>query len=67
MGTVLYSQGVFINRCFDELNLSSPAMVDRNSHASMSRPARRFWKPIPSAPTAPRLAAFGFAEKTRSD
>jgi len=27
MGTVLYSRGVFINRCFDELNLSDPAMI----------------------------------------
>lgn len=27
MGTMLYSQGVFINRCFDELNLSQPDMV----------------------------------------
>ncbi|MCX6630427.1 MAG: homocysteine S-methyltransferase family protein, partial [Candidatus Solibacter sp.] len=27
MGTTLYSKGVFINRCFDELNLSAPAMV----------------------------------------
>ncbi len=27
MGTMLYSRGVFINRCFDELNLSSPDMV----------------------------------------
>ena len=27
MGTMLYSRGVFINRCFDELNLSSPDLV----------------------------------------
>ena len=27
MGTMLYAQGVFINRCFDELNLSSPDLV----------------------------------------
>ena len=27
MGTVLYARGVFINRCFDELNLSDPGMV----------------------------------------
>ncbi len=27
MGTMLYSRGVFINRCFDELNLSQPDMV----------------------------------------
>jgi len=27
MGTVLYSRGVFLNRCFDELNLSNPRLV----------------------------------------
>ena len=27
MGTMLYSRGVFINRCFDELNLSAPDLV----------------------------------------
>ncbi len=27
MGTVLYARGVFVNRCFDELNLSNPELV----------------------------------------
>jgi methionine synthase I (cobalamin-dependent) len=27
MGTALYSRGVFINRCYDELNLSQPDLV----------------------------------------
>jgi methionine synthase / methylenetetrahydrofolate reductase (NADH) len=27
MGTQLYSKGVFLNRCFDELNLSHPSLV----------------------------------------
>ena len=27
MGTMLYGKGVFINRCFDELNISSPEMI----------------------------------------
>jgi methionine synthase I (cobalamin-dependent)/5,10-methylenetetrahydrofolate reductase len=27
MGTMLYSRGIFINRCFDELNLSSPELI----------------------------------------
>ena len=27
MGTMLYAKGVFINRCYDELNLSAPDMV----------------------------------------
>lgn len=27
MGTMLYAKGVFINRCYDELNISQPGMV----------------------------------------
>ncbi len=27
MGTMLYAHGIFINRCFDELNLSAPNMI----------------------------------------
>src|SRR5687768_11840406 len=27
MGTMLYARGVFVNRCFDELNLSSASLV----------------------------------------
>jgi methionine synthase I (cobalamin-dependent)/5,10-methylenetetrahydrofolate reductase len=27
MGTVLYARGVFINRCYDELNLSDPHLI----------------------------------------
>jgi methionine synthase I (cobalamin-dependent) len=27
MGTMLYGRGVFVNRCFDELNLSNPNLV----------------------------------------
>ena len=32
MGTMLYGRGVFVNRCFDELNLSNPNLV-RQVHA----------------------------------
>ena len=27
MGTMLYSKGIYINRCFDELNLTNPELV----------------------------------------
>nr|HPI73220.1 homocysteine S-methyltransferase family protein [bacterium] len=27
MGTLLYQRGIFINRCYDELNLSAPDLV----------------------------------------
>ena len=28
MGTMLYSKGIYLNKCFDELNLTSPQMVE---------------------------------------
>jgi homocysteine S-methyltransferase len=28
MGTMLYDRGIFINRCFDEINLANPDMVE---------------------------------------
>ena len=27
MGTEIYNRGVFINRCFDELNISNPSLI----------------------------------------
>jgi len=27
MGTEIYKRGVYINRCFDELNLSNPSLI----------------------------------------
>lgn len=36
MGTEIYSRGVFINRCYDELNLSQPDVI-QEIHASYRR------------------------------
>ena len=32
MGTLLYAKGVFINRCYDELNCSQPEMIREIHH-----------------------------------
>jgi methionine synthase / methylenetetrahydrofolate reductase(NADPH) len=32
MGTLLYSKGIFINRCYDELNLSQPDLIRSIHH-----------------------------------
>src|SRR5579863_10253387 len=32
MGTLLYSKGIFINRCYDELNLSQPDLIREIHH-----------------------------------
>src|SRR5689334_5266465 len=36
MGTMLYAKGVYINRCYDELNLSNPDLV-REIHCEYIR------------------------------
>jgi methionine synthase / methylenetetrahydrofolate reductase(NADPH) len=62
MGTMLYSRGVFINRCFDELNLSAPDMV-RQIHQEYAKAGSEIIETNTFGATRPRLGAFGFAEK----
>jgi methionine synthase I (cobalamin-dependent) len=64
MGTMLYSRGVFINRCFDELNLSSPDMV-RQIHQEYVKAGAEILETNTFGATRQRLAAFGVAEKLR--
>ncbi len=49
MGTLLYAKGVFINRCYDELNLSQPELI-RQIHQEYYKPERTSLKPTPLAP-----------------
>jgi homocysteine S-methyltransferase len=60
MGTVLYSKGVFINRCFDELNLSSPDLV-REVHQGYVRAGAEIIETNTFGATRPRLETFGLA------
>jgi methionine synthase / methylenetetrahydrofolate reductase(NADPH) len=64
MGTMLYSKGVFINRCYDELNLSLPALV-RDVHQEYVRAGSDIIETNTFGANRKRLAAFGFAEKVR--
>jgi len=62
MGTVLYSKGVFINRCYDELNLSLPSMV-LETHQEYVKAGAEILESNTFGANRPRLAAFGLAEK----
>ena len=62
MGTVLYSKGVFINRCFDELNLSMPALV-KETHQEYVKAGAEIIETNTFGATRTRLAAFGLSEK----
>src|SRR5213082_807032 len=64
MGTMLYAKGVFINRCYDELNLSLPALV-RDVHQDYVRAGADILETNTFGANRKRLGAFGFAEKVR--
>jgi homocysteine S-methyltransferase len=64
MGTMLYSKGVFINRCYDELNLSLPALV-RDVHQDYVKAGSEILETNTFGANRKRLAAFGFSEKVR--
>jgi methionine synthase / methylenetetrahydrofolate reductase(NADPH) len=65
MGTMLYSRGVFINRCFDELNLSQPDLV-RQIHQEYVKAGAEILETNTFGGSRPRLAAFGMAEKLKA-
>src|SRR5215475_14187613 len=65
MGTMLYTKGVFINRCFDELNLSAPDMV-RQIHQDYVKAGAEILETNTFGATRQRLGAFGFAEKLQA-
>ncbi len=64
MGTVLYSKGVFINRSYDELNLSQPALV-QDVHLDYVKAGAEILETNTFGANRARLAAYGFAEKLR--
>src|SRR5580765_7069587 len=64
MGTMLYAKGVFINRCYDELNLSLPALV-RDVHQEYVKAGAEILETNTFGANRKRLAAFGFGEKVR--
>ncbi len=65
MGTMLYSRGIFINRCFDELNLSQPDLV-RQIHQEYSKAGAEILETNTFGANRARLAAFGSAEKLQA-
>jgi methionine synthase I (cobalamin-dependent)/5,10-methylenetetrahydrofolate reductase len=64
MGTALYGKGIFLNRCYDELNLSLPALI-RDVHQDYVRAGADIIETNTYGANRKRLAAFGFAEKLR--
>src|SRR5882757_10277252 len=65
MGTMLYDKGIFINRCFDELNLSAPDMI-RQIHLDYVKAGAEILETNTFGANRMRLAAFGLGEKLRT-
>jgi homocysteine S-methyltransferase len=64
MGTALYGKGIFLNRCYDELNLSLPAMI-RDVHQDYVRAGAEIIETNTYGANRKRLGAFGLVEKLR--
>ena len=65
MGTMLYAKGVFINRCFDELNLSSPGMV-KEVHQDYVKAGAEVLETNTFGANRLRLAAFGHVHNLKA-
>jgi homocysteine S-methyltransferase len=62
MGTLLYSKGVFINRCFESLNLTDPDLVC-SVHAEYVRACADVIETNTFGANRIKLRAFGLSEK----
>ncbi len=62
MGTMLYARGVFINRCYDELNLSQPELV-RSVHHEYLRAGATVIETNTFGANALRLERYGLESK----
>jgi methionine synthase / methylenetetrahydrofolate reductase(NADPH) len=62
MGTTLYARGVFINRCYDELNLSQPELV-RSVHEDYLQAGAELVETNTFGANAFRLLRYGFQDQ----
>lgn len=64
MGTLLYAKGVFINKCYDELNLTQPDMI-RGIHQEYLNAGAEVIETNTFGGNSFRLARHGLADKVR--
>jgi methionine synthase I (cobalamin-dependent)/5,10-methylenetetrahydrofolate reductase len=65
MGTMLYAKGVFINACYDELNLRSPDLV-REVHAAYVKAGAEILETNTFGANPAKLAHYGLAAETHA-
>ena len=64
MGTLLYSKGIFINRCYDELNLSQPELI-RGIHHEYLQAGAEIIETNTFGANSFRLARHSLADRVR--
>src|ERR1051326_6005057 len=64
MGTMLYSKGIFISRCFDELNISNPELV-REVHLDYIKAGADIIETNTFGGNRTKLMTHGLADHTR--
>ena len=64
MGTLLYAKGIFINRCYDELNLSQPDLI-REIHHEYFEAGAEIVETNTFGANVFRLARHGLADRLR--
>jgi homocysteine S-methyltransferase len=65
MGTALYGRGVFLNKCFDELNLTQPELV-RSVHEEYLQAGAEIVETNTFGANSFRLQRFGLQDQTRA-
>lgn len=63
MGTMLYAKGIFVNVCYDELNLTHPSIV-REVHEAYVRAGAEILETNTFGANPVKLSSFGLAQKT---
>ena len=64
MGTMLYAKGVFINQCYDELNLKAPDLV-RGVHAAYAKAGAEVLETNTFGANRVKLAQYGLEAQVR--
>ena len=65
MGTMLYARGIFINVCYDELNLKAPELV-REIHQAYVKAGAEILETNTFGANPVKLGHYGLAEETRA-